>query len=181
MRYVDPDGRKFDLSYLSKKEKQIFEAAIQQLKKIDYAAEIINQIENSAEIFFVKLNRNERNNYDSQTKTLVWDPGKFLYKKRTPHIIGNKIEYEYIDYIDSITLLFHELGHIEQELSGILINDRMITNSEKLQIENDNLTRNEQKVAEKRGNYIRIDYTEIFFTVSKYPLKLLEVINEKNN
>ena len=59
MRYLDPDGRKFDLSYLSKKEKQIFEAAIQQLKKIDYAAEIINQIENSAEIFFVKLNRNE--------------------------------------------------------------------------------------------------------------------------
>ena len=181
VRYVDPDGGKFDLSYLSKKEKQIFEVAIHQLKKIDYAAEIINQIENSAEIFFVKLNRNERNNYDSQTKTLVWDPGKFLYKKRTPHIIGNKIEYEYIDYIDSITLLFHELGHIEQELSGILINDRMITNSEKLQIENDNLTRNEQKVAEKRGNYIRIDYTEIFFTVSKYPLELLEVINEKNN
>ena len=76
---------------------------------------------------------------------------------------------EFSDMIDSITLLFHELGHAYQDLNGELKLNPTIKEIEAT--ENDNIKYNETPVAKSRKNYVRSTYSEFFFPY-KYTLEV---------
>ena len=166
VKYIDPDGRIIDTSQLNDEDLKKYNIAITELRKDSRATQVIDALEKSEIIFSITMNSHSNNKYDPAKKEILWDSNKILIKDFDIKEDGN---LEFNDMIDSITLLFHELGHAYQDLNGELKLNPTIKEIEA--IENDNIKYNEAPVAKSRKNYVRSTYSEFLFPY-KYTLEV---------
>ena len=158
VKYVDPDGRKFDTSSLTNDELQRFNMAIQELKKTERGNYVITILENTPTLFIIKHNNNGNNSYLPNENVINWDSNKFL--SASFDIINGDVLHKGI--IDPITLLMHELGHAYQDTTNIFQNV-----TDPIEIENMNIKENENPVAQERDNFIRTNYFDFLFPFKK--------------
>ena len=158
VKYVDPDGRKFDTSSLTNDELQRFNMAIQELKKTERGNYVITILENTPTLFIIKHNNNGNNSYLPNENVINWDSNKFL--SASFDIINGDVLRKGI--IDPITLLMHELGHAYQDTTNIFQNV-----TDPIEIENMNIKENENPVAQERDNFIRTNYFDFLFPFKK--------------
>ena len=158
VRYMDPDGRKFDTSEISKSEECLkrFNIAISELKKTERGAFIIKQLEESKIVFTITHNNNNKNKYNPENKTIEWDSNRILVKEF--HFDSEQKKWIYDEYVDAITLLGHELGHAYQDLTGLLPDSA--TQQQQELLDDKNIEENENPIAKERGYYERKNHRE---------------------
>ena len=156
VRYMDPDGRIIDKSKLSEGCLKRFDIALNELKETKRGARIIKQLEESKIVFTITHNNDNRNKYNPENKTIEWDSNRVLVKSF--HFDNEKGKWIYDEYIDSITLLGHELGHAYQDLTGILPDNP--TRQQQELLDDENIEENEKPIAEERNNYVRENHRE---------------------
>ena len=140
VRYVDPDGRKIEIDKFATKEQIVlYYTAIDYLKRSDRGRELIETLEKNPAIFTIKFIKSNRDKYDWDENTILWNPESGLIVK---------------DGLQSPALgLAHEMGHAEQDILGTFNKDSVEADCER-----DNLKRNEIPIATQLGEPIRYDY-----------------------
>ena len=166
VRYIDPDGRDIVTPGMAPEAKRRFDIAINELKKIDFAKNIITEIENTQEFTLTVIHNNSGINTYSDG-VVYWDSNKNLYNDF--HVSDDgKIIYD--DCIDSITLLFHEISHGYQDWKKELKSNP--TKLEKEMDEDKCIEKYEHPVAKARGNYLRKNHREFMirrqFTIPEF-------------
>ena len=136
-------GSLFDVSELSPDNLRIFKIAIAELKKTARGNIIIKELEGCWKTIKIVMNNDLRNFYDSKTQTVYWNFKKNLMTITIPPC-----------WLDSITLLGHELGHAWQDLVKHTLGSGHDD-------EQENIEKNEHPIAKERKNYLRKSHEEI--------------------
>jgi RHS repeat-associated protein len=141
VKYVDPDGKELDVSQLDEGQRKTFQKAYDAIAKTDRGVEILGKLVFSQTKYKVTMNNEGKDEYDTDTKTISWDPSIAL-------MTGDD------SVITPIVALAHELGHGYQDDISL----GRIRNTPLTDIENQNVKMNENPIAKERGDGIRQDY-----------------------
>ena len=141
VRFVDPDGRKINLSDDATLEQVLeYNRAIEYLLKSERASSIIKKLEQSPYVFTIHFNDEDNDSYDFTKGIINWDCNSGLVTRK--------------EDVQSAALgLIHEMGHAEQFLSLELFK---LGTTEK--IESNNLKKTENLIAEQLCEPKRKDY-----------------------
>jgi RHS repeat-associated protein/prepilin-type processing-associated H-X9-DG protein len=141
LRYIDPSGKIIELCKNTTEHQRLeYERAIEYLKTSEDGKTLIEKLENSTEVITIEFTKNPEGSMYSNPKTITWNYEQGLIMLDRHSVMSPAMS------------LIHEMGHAAQDLDGEIARKRY------RQVENANLRKYENSIAEQLGEPVRGSY-----------------------